>query len=299
MKRTHTSVKEGEVVVPEKKTQVDKLTLILPAGDEDFQDHLTSAGEKFLVALFYKKEGCDHSVKSLAEFPQTAELCSDVANFVQVDLDDSSASKLRKTVKESPSYIIYQNGNEVDTMKGFNPWELRSKISKLCGKSYQTGNIFYFIDENISECLNGSDDTPFPQFLNGKCNLVSDCDEQLLLAFGFNQRVKINSLKIKAPADRGPKTLKLFVNQTKTLGFDDAASFTPAQTVTLSSENLMGTNEVELHTVKFQNVINLQVLVVDNMEGGEVTEIQSIELIGAPLGHANMRKGGSYTIDVE
>jgi hypothetical protein len=43
--------------------------------------------------------------------------------------------------------------------------------------------------------------------------------------------LQLQSFKIKAPADNGPKTIKLFINQPKTLDFDSASGMTPVQEI--------------------------------------------------------------------
>lgn len=55
---------------------------------------------------------------------------------------------------------------------------------------------------------------------------------QLILSLPFKQAVKIHSIKIKAPADKGPKTLRLFINQPNTLDFDTACSNQAVQDIT-------------------------------------------------------------------
>jgi len=45
------------------------------------------------------------------------------------------------------------------------------------------------------------------------------------------QAVKVHSLKIKAPSDKGPKTVKIFANQPNTLDFDKADANEPSQTL--------------------------------------------------------------------
>lgn len=52
---------------------------------------------------------------------------------------------------------------------------------------------------------------------------------QLIFSVTFNQAVKIHSLKIKAPADKGPKHVRIFINQPRTLDFDLADSYTSIQ----------------------------------------------------------------------
>lgn len=75
------------------------------------------------------------------------------------------------------------------------------------------------------ECLNESDDHCLAHGLSSeKGYLESDCDEQLIISITFTQAVKVHSLKIKAPSDKGPKTLKLFINQPRTMDFDMADS---------------------------------------------------------------------------
>ena len=61
-----------------------------------------------------------------------------------------------------------------------------------------------------SECLNEDDEHPYGHCLAGGGGfLQSDCDEQLILALAFNQAVKIHSIKLKGPKDKGPKTVCL------------------------------------------------------------------------------------------
>jgi hypothetical protein len=87
-----------------------------------------------------------------------------------------------------------------------------------------------FLEKNRCECLNENDDHPWTHCLSpGGGFLESDCDEQLILALCFNQAVKIHSLKMKAPADKGPKCIKIFQNQPNTLDFDKAESMTCVQ----------------------------------------------------------------------
>lgn len=87
-----------------------------------------------------------------------------------------------------------------------------------------------FILKNDCECLNETDDHPMVHaFTNGGGYLQSDCDEQLIMSITFNQVVKIHSIKFMAPKELGPKNIKLFINQPRTVDFDMADSLTSVQ----------------------------------------------------------------------
>lgn len=87
-----------------------------------------------------------------------------------------------------------------------------------------------FISKNECECLNESDDHCMVHCLTPSGGyLQSDCDDQLILSITFNQVVKIHSLKFRAPMHLGPKDVKLFINQPRTIDFDMAESMTSVQ----------------------------------------------------------------------
>uniref|UniRef100_A0A6P7GCY9 Thioredoxin-like protein 1 n=1 Tax=Diabrotica virgifera virgifera TaxID=50390 RepID=A0A6P7GCY9_DIAVI len=111
---------------------------------------------------------------------------------------------------------------------------------------------------------------------------------QLIISIAFNQSVKIHSLKIKAPADKGPKTIRIFINQPRTLDFDLADSYTSVQDLQFTPEDVEGGNPVNLRYVKFQNVQNIQFFIKDNLGGGEVTQIDHLAIIGSPISTTNM-----------
>lgn len=86
------------------------------------------------------------------------------------------------------------------------------------------------LNSSGSECLNECDDHPLDNCLQDNTALLkSDCDEQLIISLAFNQVVKIQSLKLRAPATSGPKTLRVFKNQPRTLDFSQAESFESIQ----------------------------------------------------------------------
>lgn len=107
--------------------------------------------------------------------------------------------------------------------------------------------------------------------------------------------VKIHSLRFKAtataaqaPNGSGPKEVRLFINRSSPLDFEDAEDATPTQTLVLTPADLTGENPVELKFVKFQKVSMITLFVVSNQAESETTTITQIEFIGSPLDTTNM-----------
>merc|ERR1712059_32368 len=150
-------------------------------------------------------------------------------------------------------------------------------------------DLVTYIDKAQSECLNEDDEHPFLECLtHGEGFLQSDCDEQIILSLAFNQTMKIHSLKVRAPAGRGPKNLRIFINQPNTLDFDKAMGAEPVQGIELSPTQLENGSIIPLKFVKFQNVQNIQFFIKDNQEGGDITRLDYLGLIGTPISTTNM-----------
>merc|ERR1712032_670800 len=147
-----------------------------------------------------------------------------------------------------------------------------------------------FVSAQGTECLNEDDEHPYSGCLHaGPEFLQSDCDEQLILALAFNQPVKIHSLRFKAPKDKGPKNVRVFMNQPTTIDFDKADGMTSTQDITLTPTQLESGELIPLKFVKFQNVQNLQLFIRDNQEGEEVTVVDQLHIIGCPIDATNMK----------
>ena len=166
-----------------------------------------------------------------------------------------------------PTFMFFRNKTKLDKIQGADNKALEDMIKKHYGEEGGEGeeagvkgmmDLATFIDKSRSECLNEDDDHPYSHCLSsGGGYLGSDCDEQLILSISFNQSVKIHSLKVKAPADKGPKTLRVFMNQPNTLDFDKADSMEATQDIVLTEKQLKG-EIIPLKFVKFQNVNNIQ-----------------------------------------
>lgn len=127
----------------------------------------------------------------------------------------------------------------------------------------------------------------------------SDTDEQLMLYVPFQSSIKVHSLHITslplssddASDDNDddderpmrPKTLRLYVNRSQVLGFDEAEDIPPVQEVTIQPEDYdakTGTAKVELRFVKFQSVTSLVFFFLDGHGDSEKLRIDRIRILG-------------------
>jgi len=219
--------------------------------------------------------------------------------FLKVDVDQCPETAASQGVTAMPTFVFYRNKVKIEKLTGAEPTALEAKIVQLLasdeGGDADVGvvghmDLISFIIKAESECLNESDEHTFLHCLQGEENkyLESDCDEQMIMSISFNQAIKLHSLRIKAPEDKGPKTLKLFINQPRTLDFDQADTMDPVQLVEINKKDMVEGNIVPLRYVKFQNVQNLQVFIKDNQSGCDVTRIDYLCFIGSPITTTNM-----------
>lgn len=133
--------------------------------------------------------------------------------------------------------------------------------------------------------------TPATSSATTKDWVESDTDEQLLLFIPFMATLKIHTLQLtslpSSTADdadvQRPKTIRLFVNRTTNLSFDDAADIDATQELSIPSsawDAKTGTASVELRFVKFQKCSSLVLFVVDAEHGGDRTRIDRVRVVG-------------------
>jgi hypothetical protein len=212
--------------------------------------------------------------------------------FLKVDVDKCAETAASQGVSAMPTFIFYRNRSKIDKITGADVNALEAKIKQHYAadadaggdeKDYGQGlmDLSIFMLKDMSECLNEDDEHTLKHCL-GEGYLASDCDEQLIISVQFNQAVKIHSIIMKAPADNGPKTLKLFINQPN-FSFDQLSSTIAVQELQLNPKDLANESMINLRFVKFQNVQNLVMFIVDNQSGSERTVIQELKLIGAPI----------------
>jgi len=208
-----------------------------------------------------------------------------------------------------PTFIFFRARTRVARIQGADPLALEAKIVELAGRESSSAgatgdsssgqsygphvDLTTFITKGGCECLNESDDHPLAHCLDGRKDtyLESDCDEQLIITIAFSQPIKLHSIKLRAPNEYGPKSLKFFLNQPSSLDFDKAESSEPVQLVVLKTDDLSDDAEpVQLKYVKFQNVNSLTIFVKDNQTGTETTRIGQLILIGSPVAATNMNE---------
>lgn len=272
--------------------------------DADFVPALASAGEK-LVVVDFTASWCG-PCRNIAPFYDTLPAKYPDVVFLKVDVDDCPGAAEMGGVQAMPTFNFYRSSTRIDSMRGANESALDAKIQEHSGSTGSgpgaepsagdgcpvQGHKFLNGEVNAasSECLNEADDHPLAHCLAEQGGfLASDCDEQLIISLAFNQAVKVHSLLFKGPEDKGPKTVKIFINQPSTLDFDKAEGNDPTQQIDLAKEDVTEGNPVNLRYVKFQNVQNLTIFVKDNQSGDEVTQVDYLGIIGSPVQTTNMQ----------
>lgn len=268
--------------------------------DSHFQTTLIGAGSK-LVVVDFTATWCGPCQRIAPIYEQYSNKYPHVL-FLKVDVDACESVAASNNVSSMPTFIFFRARTQVARISGANPQALEAKIIELAQESTsssgESGTAYgphvelnSFITKSGCECLNESDDHPFTNCLdNNKTSyLESDCDEQLIITVAFSQPIKLHSIRIKAPEDHGPKTLKFFINQPTSLDFDKAENSEPVQQLELTRENLTeDAKPVQLKYVKFQNVNSLTVFVKDNQTGKDITRLNQILFIGSPVAATNM-----------
>lgn len=275
------------------------MPLIVINDDPHFITEMNNQGVK-LVVVDYTASWCGPCQRIAPVFEELSRKYNK-ATFLKVDVDKCKEAAASQGVSAMPTFIFYRNKTKLDRVQGADSQALEAKIKQYYGTVNAADgdedddcgipgvmNLSSFIYKSQCEALNEADDHALLPFLeNPNKYLQSDCDPQLIISLAFTQPVKVHSLKIKAPADSGPKTIRLFINLPNTIDFDAATSNIATQELELTPKDLEG-NVVNLRYVKFQNVQNLQIFVKDNQSDEETTRIDKLVILGLPLAMTNM-----------
>ncbi|XP_033112016.1 thioredoxin-like protein 1 isoform X2 [Anneissia japonica] len=197
-----------------------------------------------------------------------------------------------------PTFISMKNGLKLDTVQGAKKDDIIAMIDKHYPSNQGQASsgvpghmdLSSFFSKSGCVCLNQSDETDLENCLRlgDGTYLESDCDEQLLISLEFSQNVKIHSIKLHGPADKAPKTVKLFINQPHQMDFDQAERNDPVQKLELTEDDVKEDCVIPLKFVKLQNVNNLTIFVKDNLGGEDTSVIEYLGLIGSPVSTIKM-----------
>jgi thioredoxin len=255
---------------------------------------LAGAGSK-LVVVDFTASWCG-PCKRIAPFFQDLASKYTGAVFLKIDVDVCPETASKHEVTAMPTFLLFRGGEKLAKVQGADQQALEAQVKQHYGQDVDGEeevrgmvDLAQYIDKANSECLNEDDDHPFHECLTrGDGFLQSDCDEQLIISLSFTQVVKVHSIKVKAPSDSGPKTLRLFLNQPNTLDFDKAAGMVATQDVMLSKDQLQNGSVLPLKFVNFQNVQNINLFIKDNQGGEDITRIDYLGFIGTPITTTNM-----------
>jgi len=282
------------------------MTVIELSDDSEFNDHLMNAAQK-LVVVDFSATWCG-PCNMIAPFFKQLSVQNPNAVFVKVDVDKCPGTAGAYEVTAMPTFIFFRNRSVIDRLSGANKSELENRVKKhypipesVSGSdeaatgSSNTGeycDLISLLNKAQSECLNQSDDHTWEHALASSAStfLQSDVDEQLLLHITFQQAVKLHSLIIQGPEDNGPKDVKLFINQTRSLDFDSAESNIAVQSFELKLDDLKNNTLIPLRFVKFQNVQSITLFFKNNQSSSETTVINYLKFIGLPISVTNMNE---------
>jgi len=270
--------------------------IMSPENDQEFLSHTGDKTKVFCIDFF--AEWCGPCKQIAPYFSQLATEYPSVG-FLKVDIDKCENTAARFGVRAVPTFIFLKGGQTLATLKGINKDGLKNKLEELSkdsgavpleGAPMGMKDLAQFVDKTKTECLNDGSGSLACALEDEVGELTSDCDEQLLIRTAFIQPIKLHSIMFKAGGDieQAPKTIRLFVNVTNPLDFDDAESAPATQELELDSK-LLGTM-IPLRFVKFQNVQNLTIFIKDNLGGGDVTALSRIQFIGQTMSQTNMNE---------
>lgn len=275
--------------------------------DAEFMDLLAESGQK-LVVVDFTATWCGPCTMIAPFFKQLSTKYPN-AFFLKVDVDKCPGTAAANEVSSMPTFIFYRNQTVLDRIRGANKAVLEEKVKQYYDENSTAAaaatkeepvnaaygghiDLVSMINKKDSECLNQDDDHTWEHALTptNTVFLQSDCDEQIILNISFTQTVKLHSLIIQGPEDNGPKECKIFINQTKSLSFDEAESFNCLQAIELTPEDLKDETLINLRYVKFQSVQNITIFFKNNQSGSETTVVNYLKFIGSPKDVTDMKE---------
>ncbi|VUZ39964.1 unnamed protein product [Hymenolepis diminuta] len=257
------------------------MNMKLAITDSDFNDELKKACEdpqKLIILDFFASwcKDCTELDSHLLDLTRNyPSVC-----FIKVDVDTCAESVASYGVVQIPTVIFVRHGKRLAILPKPSSDAVKSHLQEFLKSSPLSStssipstsvpsmapmpgltDLSDMLDKSKCECLNCRSDHGLECALTKDMTyLMSDADEQLIIFLTFNQIVKLHSLRITAPADSGPKNIKIFTNQLTTPDFDACENVEAVQAFTLTPENLHASSLIQLKFVKFQNVNSVTVI---------------------------------------
>ncbi|KAJ2002335.1 hypothetical protein GGI04_003379 [Coemansia thaxteri] len=262
--------------------------------EEQFLEILQESSKKLVVVDFYSPT-CPPCLVVDQILNKLAMQYAGVG-FYKVDVKRFPTVSSQFRISATPTLHFFRKGRSVGEVRGADRQAIVRAIETHSSDSEDASafgivghsDLTRLVLKKQSECLNQSDDNPMENiFTEGDSVLESDVDEQLVLHIAFNQPIKLHSIVLKAPIDRAPKTVKLFVNRMD-IGFDDAESSEATQEIEMTEDMYKSGGVVNLRYVRFQNVSSLSLFVADNLGGDDVTAISQLAFVGTAVDTANV-----------
>ncbi|CAL8068177.1 unnamed protein product [Calicophoron daubneyi] len=259
-----------------------------------------------LIVLDFFATWCGPCTEMAPIFKKLSEEHPDVV-FLKIDVDKNEDLAEDYNIRTIPTFVFLRGTKQVGRLMGADGVALGAELEKLSkpgppnevasssgsqSSSPQRTDLSPYIAINQCECLNESDAHPLARLLepdSSDAYLTSDADAELVIFVTFSQFVKLRAIQINGPEENGPKTLKIFINQTATPDFEACGSGKAVQEFTLSPKDLADGASVLLNYVKFQKVTTVTLFIKDNQGGTDVTRIDKLKFFGSPVNTTNMQ----------
>jgi len=216
----------------------------------EYYQCISTAGTGLVVVDFYA-QWCGPCRFIAPQYIELSDRYQDVL-FLKVDTDQLKSVATSSQIQVLPTFHLIRQGEKIAESRGANIAKLEelilqhrtaADVSTTTPKddfAYPAGQSdLSILIEPQAECLNQSASHPWKNVLNPDTEyLESDSDEQLLLSLPFAQPVKLHSLAIKAPKDKGPRVVKLYINQLH-VDFSSVGDVTPTQELELKKNLIL------------------------------------------------------------
>lgn len=114
-------------------------------------------------------------------------------------------------------------------------------------------------------------------------HLESDCDAELILSVGWNTLMKLKLIRISATTNllQAPSKVKLFVNKSSQIDFDNVNSFKADQEFSIDESSYTdGVCVLTLNSTKFTKVDTLTLYINSNIGDQPTTAIRNLGFVG-------------------